>query len=103
MNVPSLEIGEITGGFKINAEIFNSGVDAIGVDTKITVDGNLVIMGNEKISTLPIIKTNDKAVISSDLILGLGDIQITIEASIDEVYASKTVDGFVFLFYVIIN
>ena len=103
VDTPILEIGEITGGLKINAVVKNSGADAVGVDTKITVDGGLVLFGKEKIGKIPFIETDGQAIISSDLILGFGNIQITIEASIDEVYASKTVDGFIFLFYIIIS
>jgi hypothetical protein len=100
---PLLEIGEITGGLKVNAVVKNSGGDAVGVDTKITVDGGLILFGKEKIGKIPYIETGSQATISSDLILGFGNIQITVEASIKDVSASKTVDGFVFLFLVIIS
>ena len=100
---PLLEIGEITGGLKVNAVVKNSGADAVGVDTKITVDGGLILFGKEKIGKIPYIETGSQATISSDLILGFGNIQITVEASIKDVSASKTVDGFVFLFLVIIS
>jgi len=103
VDTPILEIDEITGGLKINAVVKNNGADAVGVDTKITVDGGLVLFGKEKIGKIPFIETDGEVTISSDLILGFGNIQITIDASIDEVYASKTVDGFVFLFFIIIS
>ena len=102
VDTPILEIGEITGGLKINAVVKNLGSDAVGVDTKITVDGDFIIRGKEKIGKIPYIETGSQATISSDLILGFGNIQITVEASIKEASASKTVDGFVFLFFVLV-
>jgi len=103
VDTPVLEIGEITGGLKINAVIKNNGADAIGVDTTITVDGGLVLFGKEKIGKIPFIETDSEITISSDLLFGFGNVQITIDATIDEVSASKTVDGFVFLFFVVIS
>jgi hypothetical protein len=100
---PLLEIGEITGGLKVNAVVKNFGADAVGVDTKIIVDGGLILFGKEKIGNIPYIETGSQATISSDLILGFGNIKITVEASTKDVSASKTVDGFIFLLYTIIS
>lgn len=100
---PVLEIGNITGGFKINAVVINSGAEAVGVDTKINIDDGLVILGREKINKIPYINSNSQKTITSNSILGFGNVKITVEASIEDVYASKTVDGFIILFYVVVT
>jgi hypothetical protein len=78
---PKIEIKDITGGlFRINTVITNTGTaDATGIDWKITLSGNgFVLLGKEttgKLSTLPI---GEERTISSGLILGFGDVEITV-------------------------
>lgn len=78
---PEIEIVNITGGlFRINTVITNTGTaDATGIEWKVTVSGNgLILLGKEtegKLSTIPI---GEKRTISSGLILGYGDVEITV-------------------------
>jgi len=102
VDVPLLEIGEITGGFFINAVVTNQGADAVGVDTTITVDGQHVFFGQQKKGKIPSLPNNGQAIIQSDVVLGFGPIDITVEASYKESVATKTVHGRVLLFFILV-
>ncbi|HWR27581.1 MAG TPA: C25 family cysteine peptidase, partial [Candidatus Thermoplasmatota archaeon] len=74
---PQIEIGTISGGMKITAEIKNTGiVDASHVNWSITLQG-LVLFGQEKSGTLLGISPGDSLDVSTGLILGLGTVDIT--------------------------
>ena len=78
---PKIEIENITGGFfRINTAITNTGTaDAFGVEWKITISGNgLVLLGKETAGKLPIVPMGEERTISSGLILGYGDVEITV-------------------------
>ena len=89
---PQIEIGVITGGLKITAEILNTGVvNASHVNWTITVQG-LVLFGQEKSGTLINIAPADSLSISTGLVFGLGAVNITISA----MEAQKTATAFLF-------
>jgi hypothetical protein len=78
---PKIEIENITGGlFRINTVITNTGTeDATGVEWKISLSGNgLILLGKETTGKLPILPIGEERTISSGLIFGLGDVEITI-------------------------
>jgi hypothetical protein len=78
---PKIQIENITGGFfRVHTVVSNTGTaDAIGVEYKITISGNgLILLGSEssgKLSTVPI---GEERTISSGLIIGFGDVEITV-------------------------
>jgi len=101
---PKIEIENITGGlFRINTVITNTGTaDAIGVDWTITISGNgLVLFGKEttgKLSTLPI---GEERTISSGLILGLGDVEVTVSLqNAEAVPIIEKTSAKLYLFYI---
>jgi hypothetical protein len=101
---PELVIGNITGGlFKIQAKIFNDGIgDALDVEWNITLTPTLgiLIRGQETTGTVLRIPAMGTAVVTSDIILGIGKVDITVSATIGTETLSKTVPGFVLGFYI---
>jgi len=78
---PQIEIGAISGGLKLTAEIKNTGIiDASHINWTITVQG-LVLFGQEKSGTLLMISPGNSLNVSTGLILGLGTVDITVTAA----------------------
>ncbi len=78
---PKIEIVNITGGlFRIDTVITNTGTaDATGIEWKVTLSGNgLILLGKETAGKLPTVPIGEKRTISSGLILGYGDVEITV-------------------------
>jgi hypothetical protein len=78
---PKVEIENITGGlFRINAVITNTGTaNATGIEWRITLSGNgLVLLGKETSGKLPGLRIGEERKLSSGLILGFGDVEITV-------------------------
>ncbi len=78
---PKIEIENITGGlFRINTVITNTGTaDATGIEWKISLSGNgLILLGKETTGKLPGLRIGEERTISSGVILGLGDVEITV-------------------------
>jgi hypothetical protein len=87
---PQIEIGNVTGGMKITAEIKNTGVvDASHINWSITVQG-LVLFGQEQNGTLISIAPGSSLDVSTGLVFGLGSVDITITA----MDAEKTATAF---------
>jgi len=77
---PQIEIGTISGGMKITAEIKNTGVvDASHVNWTISLQG-LVFFGKEKSGTLLSISSGGSSAVSTGWVLGLGAVNITVTA-----------------------
>ena len=98
-----LEIGNVTGGlFKISTEVKNIGdTEVTDVNWNITIDG-MLLLGKESNGTILDIDPKGAATIKSRLILGLGKVTITITANANGAIATKTVNGVVLLFFIII-
>ena len=87
--IPLIEIGEITGGFGVNAVIKNIGAgEATNVDWTIKLDG-LVLFGREKTGTFEKIMPGFGPTAETGFIFGLGPVQITVTAG----EAEKTVSA----------
>ena len=81
--IPCLEIGNITGGFGIHAEIQNTGHEkAMHVQWTITLEG-LVIIGREKTGTFSQIVPGFHPMASTGFIFGAGPVDITVTATAD--------------------
>lgn len=95
--VPIIEIGEITGGFGVHAEIKNTGNnDAMNVEWKITLNG-LVFFGKEKTGTFTKILPDFKPTAQTGLIFGIGPVDILVLAEADGLNpVEKQVSAFVF-------
>ncbi|GAG58009.1 unnamed protein product, partial [marine sediment metagenome] len=102
INVPILEIGNITGGIgKINIVIKNTGsVDATGVDWNLTLNGGFILLGGQKTGRIGYLPAQSEMSVSSDLIIGFGRTVITVCAEIPESSATKEQNAFVFLFFI---
>jgi len=78
---PQIEIGTISGGLKITAEIKNTGmVNASDINWTITIQG-LVLFGQEKSGTLLALSVNNSIDVSTGLVFGLGSVGITVTAA----------------------
>ncbi|MFO7677887.1 MAG: FG-GAP-like repeat-containing protein [Thermoplasmatota archaeon] len=101
-----LEIGDVSGGLmSVKAEIINSGDIDIGeVNFSITIDGNFVFLGKNYSDVISEIPVNDTVIVTSKPVFGLGKIAVTISADSFEAPAvSKTVNGFLLFFFVILS
>ncbi len=79
----NLEIGKISGGFGINAEITNTGnADALNVEWKITLQG-LVFYGNEKTGSFTKILPGFTPTAATGFIFGIGPVDISVIAEAD--------------------
>jgi len=101
---PILKIGKISGGlFRVKAEIDNiGGLATTDVNWSITLKGGAFSGKKTEGSDLNIIAGGSETV-TSNLILGLGPIVITVEAWLPESSDIKEQSGFVLLFYVKVN
>jgi len=102
----ALEIGEISGGLlRINAEINNIGDGEVNeVNWSITLDGNFVILGKDSSGIISSISVNGSETVTDRPVFGLGRVEITVTADAPGVTpVTKTVDGFIFLFFVVVQ
>lgn len=77
---PAIEIGEITGGFGVHAEIKNSGnADAINVQWTITMQG-FVFFGKETTGSFVKIAPGFEPIAATGFIFGIGRVEITVSA-----------------------
>jgi len=91
--IPLIEIGEISGGFGISAEIKNIGAaDAINVNWCIEL-GGLVFLGKESTGTFEKIIPGFGPKAETGLIFGIGPIQMTITADEAEKTAKALLIG----------
>jgi hypothetical protein len=91
--IPLIEIGEITGGFGVNAVIKNIGaVEAENVDWSIKL-GGLVLFGREKTGTFVKVVPGFEPIASTGLVFGIGPITITVTADEAEKTAQALLVG----------
>ncbi|MBE3137911.1 MAG: PKD domain-containing protein [Thermoplasmata archaeon] len=87
---PQIEIGTISGGLKITAEIKNTGtINATQINWTISLQG-LVLFGQKKVGTILTIIPGDSFDISTGLVFGFGTVDITVTAA----DAEKTATAF---------
>ncbi len=78
---PHLEIGTITGGFKISAEIKNTGSGvANNVAWSISLEGGLVILGRQSTGTFAKIMPGFSPDVTTGFVLGIGTVTIHVTA-----------------------
>ena len=97
IGAPFIEIGKITGGFGIHAEIKNTGdTDAMNVQWRITMQG-LVFFGKEKTGTFVKIVPGFKPTATTGFIFGIGPVDVTVTATAEGLNpVEKQVSAFVF-------
>jgi len=103
---PLLQIGNITGGFGVNAQIQNVGsLEASDVNWSIHVTGGVLrLIDKQTCDTFDVLQIGATENVTLRPILGLG--RITINVSADALFAPKTYktsEGFVLFFYVFIR
>lgn len=101
---PLMDIGIVRGGFfKINAEIKNIGsLEATNIDWKIELNGG-AFMGKNSTGTIPSIQPGGEETVSSNTIIGFGETQVTVSATIPQSSDSRTQGGNIFFFYLIVH
>jgi hypothetical protein len=103
-NLPSLEIGAITGSKGVSAVIQNNGIaDASNVTWEIYITGGIFKLIYKSYSgLLSNIGAGDDVTITSGRCIGLGKIDITVSASCDQVPVpiEKKVSGTIFLIWI---
>ncbi len=98
-----IEIDTIQGGlFKISMTIKNTAaVDAVGVNWNISLDGGLILLGQESTGRVIGIPAGGEVTVTSGLIFGFGKPMVSCTAEITDVTMdSKDVDAVVFLFFI---
>lgn len=103
-DLPSLEIGAITGSKGVSAVIQNNGTtNANNITWEIYITGGIFkLIYKSYGGLLPTIGAGEEQTISSELFLGLGKIEITVSVSCDEVPIpiEKKVSGTIFLIWI---
>jgi hypothetical protein len=90
---PAIEIGSISGGLKIKAEIKNTGsVNFTDINWTIVVKGGLVLVGKSSTGSIPTLLPGASSTITTGFAVGLGQISITVTAADVE----KTATAFLF-------
>jgi hypothetical protein len=80
--LPRIEIGEITGGFGVTAQITNVGAgDASDVTWSITLDGGLLLLGRETTGSFAKIMPGFSPKAKSGLVFGIGTVTILVSAA----------------------
>jgi len=102
---PELKVEQITGGlFKIKATIKNTGgAEATDVQWRIVLYGTTILMGRRTNGVTLSIPAGTEAIVTSDLILGFGEILVKVTAGIPESSDTKSRGGKVFLFFIYVN
>ena len=96
IDMPIIEIGTISGGMGISAEIKNTGsADANDVSYSISATGGILGKINKADSGTITVTNGGQEIISLPMIIGLGKVSITVTAG----SASKTIDGTQILVY----
>lgn len=102
---PLVLIDLISGGlFRINVEIQNIGsTNATNVTWNISAGGGTIFLGKESGGVIPSILPEKKIQVQSNIILGFGEIEVTVTAEIPENTDTRTQRGKVMLFLIYIN
>ena len=103
VDVPILEIGNITGGlFKVSAVIENTGsTDAVIVKWSISLNGGVMILGKNTTGAVINIPAGGEVTVTSKAILGFGNTVVTVTAEKPGVSSdTKEQEAFVLLFII---
>lgn len=96
--LPRIEIGAITGGFGLTAEVKNVGAGvATDVNWSISLKGGLVLLGRETTGSFSKIMPGFSPKVASGFVLGIGTVSIRITASDAEKTATTLLLGPFFL------
>jgi len=101
-----LLIGNISGGFfQIKAELMNpSTIEITEVNWSISLNGGFILAGKQKTGQIDSIAAGDFSIITDRPVIGIGKVSVTVKAEVPGVNPiTKTADGFVFLFFIIIR
>jgi hypothetical protein len=92
--LPRIEIGVITGGFGLTAEVKNVGAGvATDVNWSISLKGGLVLLGRETTGSLSKIMPGFSPKVNSGFVLGIGTVSIRVTASDAEKTATALLLG----------
>lgn len=105
LGLPLLDVKTLEGGLlKAKTQIKNTGdAEATNINWQITLDGGLILLGQETSGTIPYIGPGEIAEIKTKLIFGLGTTQITAEATSQVSSDIRTQTAKILLFFVIVS
>jgi hypothetical protein len=104
MNVTDIKIKLKGGLFRIKATFINEGIaEADDVNWDISLSGGLILLGKTSTGTIPNIQPGEEVTITSDLIIGLGEVDIIVTAIGPECYVNFDRGGKVYLAYIHVN
>jgi hypothetical protein len=100
--LPDLQIRNIGSKFgRITVDIKNTGtVDVNDIKWTITLEGGLIILGQESEGTIPSLKAGFIADFESKFILGFGKPTVTVKLEVEDLTFEETVQASVFFFFV---
>jgi hypothetical protein len=97
IEVPIVEIKDISGGFGVKIDIENTGTaDATDVQWSIDLEGGLVLLGNHAEGTIPTLAVGSSQTVKIPFVLGLGGSTVKVTAG----SASQEKDCMIILFFV---
>ena len=101
---PEFEIESISTELgKIKAKLKNTGeIDTADIQWNIKLNGGFILLGAESSGSLLSLPVNLSRTISSDFILGFGNIVVTVTAELEDIEESDELqqEAFVFLFFI---
>jgi hypothetical protein len=102
LQAPIMDVDLISGGlFKLNVDIKNLGeVKSTAVKWDITLEGGTILMGKEISGTINSISPGESVPITSGLIIGFGNTQVTVTAEIAEGIDTRTQNAKMLLFFI---
>ncbi|KYK34048.1 MAG: hypothetical protein AYK22_01030 [Thermoplasmatales archaeon SG8-52-3] len=104
MDIPDLNLRMKGGLFNIKTTIINEGIaEADNLNWEISLEGGIILLGRSTTGTITNISAGGEVSIISNLILGLGEVNIRIIISGPDCYVNKDRGGKVLLAYVHVN
>ena len=104
MDIPDLKINAKGGLFRISVTFKNEGIaEADDIDWEISIEGGNIFFGrlsNGKITNIP---AGGEETVSSNWIIGIGDIKVKVTANGPDCYADFQRGGKVFFVFIIVN
>lgn len=105
MDVPDLNFGVIKGGlFRITATIKNDGIaEADDIDWEISLEGGNIFLGRTSTGTVTNIPAGGETTVTSNLIIGIGDVRVQVSATGPECSAGSSRGGKVYFVFIKVN
>ena len=104
MDIPNLNIKAKGGLFTITVTFKNEGIaEADDIDWEISIEGGNIFFGRVTTGTITNIPAGEEVSVSSNWIIGLGEVRVKVTASGPDCYADCNRGGKVFFVYIKVN